>query len=524
MGYRRSTIGLTLKTDQEKQSKILTFSELESLLEEHRKKGRKIIQCHGVFDLLHPGHIRHFREAKSLGDKLVVTITPDHFVNKGPGRPAFPEGYRLESLAALEDIDYVVLNDSPDAVSAIQKLRPNVYVKGGEYINHENDVTGKISTETLAVHSVGGTIHYTNDDVIFSSSTLLNRYFDPPSPDLSNFLSQFKSQYCLDEALRKIEELSNLKVLVIGDAIVDEYQYVEPMGLSGKGLHMVGKCLDNERFLGGSLIIANHLAEFAGEVTLITALGMKCPHLSFIKSNLDPKIWTKYTFLEDTTTLTKKRYVLKDGSAITKLFETYSGQEKTLTPRQTDDICTLLRNSNYDLVLACDFGNGFTNPQLINAITDVPTFLALNTQTNSGNRGFNVLTNYRRADYISLNEGELRLSMQDRTSPLEEIVSEAFEIMNCQVVSITKGVRGVDCFDINGKSIFIPALSTRSVDRIGAGDSYLSLSSLCFAKGYPPIFSGLIGAIAASMSVQVVGNQDSIKKSSLCKYLTRLLK
>lgn len=501
-----------------KQSKIKTFEELSEVLE----KDCKIVQCHGVFDLLHPGHIRHFREAKSLGDKLVVTVTPDRFVNKGPGRPAFSENYRLESLAALEDVDYVILNDSPDAVSAIQKVRPAFYVKGNEYSNSENDVTGKIGVEELAVLSVGGKIYYTND-VVFSSSSLLNRYFDPPPSEVSEFISRLKMEYSAEEILKKIEDFSQLKVLVIGDAIIDEYQYVEPLGQSGKGLHMVGRCLEKEVFLGGSLIIANHLAQFAGEVTLITAIGKECPYLNFIRQHLDPKIRTHHVFLEETTTLLKKRYVLKDGGTITKLFETYSGQEEVLNPQQTDSICALLKQGHYDLVLVCDFGNGFTNVQLTHALAEIPTFLALNTQTNSGNRGFNVFTKYRRADYISVNEGELRISMQDRTSSLDGIVADVFQIMQCQTISVTKGIHGVDCFD--GQAVSrIPAFATRSVDRIGAGDSYLSLSSLCFAKGYPPILAGFIGSAAAAMSVQVVGNQDSVKKAPLAKFITRLLK
>lgn len=506
-----------------KYNKIKSYEELEEALEKDRKLGLKIIQCHGVFDLLHPGHIRHFREAKSIGDKLIVTVTPDRFVNKGPGRPAFTESYRLESLAALEDIDYVVLNDSPDAVTAIQRVRPKFYVKGSEYSNPAEDVTGKISDETEAVLNVGGSVYYTND-VVFSSSALINRYFDPPSPAVSQFLTRFKEQYSADLVVKKIEELSQLKVLVIGDAIIDEYQYVEPMGQSGKGLHMVGKCLDKDIFLGGSLIIANHLAQFAGEVTLVTALGKECPYLNFIRQQLDPKVQIQCAFLEETTTLLKKRYVLKDGGTISKLFETYSGQDQTLNKEQSDLICSALHAKGYDLVLVCDFGNGFTNVQIVDSISKIRSFLALNTQTNSGNRGFNVITNYGRADYISLNEGELRLSMQDRTSSIEGIISDVFQIMHCNVISVTKGIQGVDCFDIHGSNATIPALTTRSVDRIGAGDSYFSLSSLCFAKGYSPILAGFIGSVAASMSVQTVGNQESTKKIPLCKFVTRLLK
>ncbi|HSX38026.1 MAG TPA: PfkB family carbohydrate kinase [Chlamydiales bacterium] len=507
------------------QSKIKSFAELSESLEKDRLNGLKIVQCHGVFDLLHPGHIRHFKIAKEQGDKLVVSLTPDRFVNKGPGRPVFTESLRLESIAALVSVDYVVLNDAPDAISAISKIRPVLYVKGSEYSNHADDVTGKIAEEVRAVEAVGGQIFYT-DDIVFSSSSLLNRYFENTSPEMTRFLTALKKEYTSDEIIRKIESLADLNVLVIGDAIIDEYQYTEPMGQSGKGLHMVARCLDKEVFLGGSLIVANHVAQFASNVTLVTALGRKCPYLNFIRQSLDPKVKTEFTFLEEVTTLIKKRYVLKDGKTLSKLFETYSGQEEPLNFHQTDAIVDFLRarGREFDLVVSCDFGNGFTNPQLRDAISDVHSFLALNTQTNGGNRGYNVVTNYRRADYISLNEPELRLSAHDKSSSLEGIAADICQIMECNHLSITRGVNGVMCYSSNGTSLHLPAFATNSIDRIGAGDSYLSLSSLCMAKKYPPILAGFVGSVAAAMSVQMIGNQESIKKAALCKFLIRLLK
>jgi len=261
-------------------------------------------------------------------------------------------------------------------------------------------------------------------------------------------------------------------------------------------------------------------------VTLLAALGKNCPHLNFIRSHLDPNVETQITYLEDTTTLTKKRYVMKDGKTLTKLFETYSDQEDLLNGDQTEGITNYLNNhaSNFDLILVCDFGNGFTNPQLIDAIADVPTFLALNTQVNSGNRGYNVVTNYRRADFISLNEPEFRLSAHDKTSSLEGLATDICQIMQCKNIAITQGVKGVYCHSEGGAFEQIPAFATNSVDRIGAGDSFLSLASLCLAKKYSPILAGFIGSVAAAMSVQMVGNQEAINKASLCKFITRLMK
>ena len=117
-------------------SKVKSFSNLLETLERLKKNNEKIVHCHGVFDLLHPGHIRHLKEAKKLGNKLVVSVTADRFVNKGPGRPAFSEKLRMEMLSSLNCVDYVILNEKEDAISLIEKIKPNIYVKGKEYKNH----------------------------------------------------------------------------------------------------------------------------------------------------------------------------------------------------------------------------------------------------------------------------------------------------------------------------------------------------------------------------------------------------
>ena len=132
-----------------KNNKIIKFDDLVKIISKHQKNKKKIVLCHGVFDLLHIGHIKHFEAAKSFGDILVVSVTPDKYVNKGPLRPAFNEKLRLEALAALNVIDCVVLNSTPTAVNVIQRLRPNIYCKGLEYKNQKNDISGEITNTKL---------------------------------------------------------------------------------------------------------------------------------------------------------------------------------------------------------------------------------------------------------------------------------------------------------------------------------------------------------------------------------------
>ena len=168
-------------------NKIKSLKEISEILSTRKSQGEKVVQCHGVFDLLHIGHIKHFAEAKTHGDLLVVSITPDKYVNKGPGRPAFSTQLRLQALAALECIDFVVENEWPSAEKIIEIIKPDFYCKGPDYKDHSEDITGKIKDEQDAVNLVGGEIIYT-DDVTFSSNSLLNKYGNIHSQEQESFI------------------------------------------------------------------------------------------------------------------------------------------------------------------------------------------------------------------------------------------------------------------------------------------------------------------------------------------------
>ncbi len=505
--------------------KIVRIEEINNIVAQCKSQGQKIVQCHGVFDLVHPGHIRHLQEAKNHGDKLVVTLTPDNLVNKGPGRPVFNQTLRMETLASLGCVDYVVLNNSPDATSAIKAVKPDVYIKGIEYKDHEKDITGKIALETALVREFGGEIHYT-DDIVFSSTELLNTYFNQVPEDVRLYMNEFKQKHSLKQMLDYVVAFSDLKVLVIGDAILDEYQYVTPLGQSAKGSHLTTKLLEREVYAGGAFAIANHIAEYTDNVTLITAIGEGDEDRYMIDRSLNKNITKEFVQLRGKKTLTKKRYVYKETSALTKLFETYSCNEDMLTDAASREVCALVQGlaDDFDLVLACDFGNGFTNKEVCSAISYVPNFLAVNAQTNSGNRGYNVITRYDRADYFTLNEPELRQTVHDRHSNLEELGLKLARQMLAKQMAVTRGTSGLLVLDEKRKFHEMPAFSTKVVDRVGAGDCFLALSSLGMVKGIATEAAALIGSIAAALDVQIVGNKEPVSKISLCKYLTTLMK
>ena len=232
------------------ENKIKTIDELSHILSSLHKN-KKIVLCHGVFDLLHVGHIRYFEQAKKYGDVLVVTLTPDRFVNKGPNRPAFSEMLRAEAIASLNIVDYVAVNEWPTAVETIQRLMPDIYAKGSEYKKPENDLTGKIVDEENAVTSIGGKIVFT-EDIVFSSTALINNYLPSFSEDLKCYLKDFFHHYSAEDIISCLKNTKNKKVLVIGEAIIDEYQYCEPIGMATKDPIIAVRFLSKEKFAGES--------------------------------------------------------------------------------------------------------------------------------------------------------------------------------------------------------------------------------------------------------------------------------
>lgn len=157
--------------------KMLALEEIARRVEKLKAEGRKVVLCHGCFDLMHPGHIKYFQAAKKMGDCLIVTITPDIFVDKGPGRPVFNQTLRAESIAALECVDFVAVNKWPTVEETLRLLKPTYYVKGQEFEKLE-DKTGKIQREFEVVKEIGSEMRFTHE-IVFSSTELLSKYFKP---------------------------------------------------------------------------------------------------------------------------------------------------------------------------------------------------------------------------------------------------------------------------------------------------------------------------------------------------------
>lgn len=502
-------------------NKIVTFEQLKDIRAAHPNK--KIVHCHGVFDLFHYGHLLHLQSAKEHGDILVVTVTPDQFVNKGPGRPHYTESKRIQVLAALEIVDHIALNQTPKAIEAILALKPDVYIKGPDYKNKEADRSGGIKEEENAVNSVGGKLAFTNDQVE-SSSQLINRYMGLWDSKQQEVLETLRTNVGLESAIKEIDALSELKILVVGEPIVDTYVFCRPDSLSSKSPTVSASYLYQEDYTGGSLAIANHLASMGCKVSLLMTHGGEDYFRELLKSNMNPSIDIKDHVLHGIPTPRKTRYMIPFRSQrIFELQNVKADQWIKHNPRLFNwDFQELARE--HDIVIMADFGHGLFESDVLRTVKKIETFKALNVQTNSGNFGFNLFTKHESYDYLSIDERECRIALQDRLSPIEELAPKVASYLEDKATSVTLGTEGSMYFDEMGESYRCPTFFKDVVDSTGAGDAYFALTSALVYMQTPQTLIPFLGNCCAGLKTMILGNKHSVSKSDLVRTVTGLLK
>lgn len=512
--------------------KIQTLEELSRIVKKLQEGKKTVAQCHGTFDLMHPGHIKHFEAAKRLADVLVVTVTPDRFVKKGPGRPVFNEKLRMESIAALLCVDFVALDTDAKPLKAIEMLKPDVFVKGGDYAGKEFEVGHAAWEEKQLTDAYGGKYHHTNEPVVFSSSKLLNEYFSPFPEETQKFLQNLKSRYSFDYISSVMDRMSGVRVLVVGDAILDVYNYCSPLGRSVKEEIPRVKVEDSEMFAGGSVAVANTLAGFCKTVGLASVFGAKdaerdARHAAFIRQALREGVRAEFFMRPDAPTVVNERFVNKNFIN-QRYFGMYHIESRPMDAGLESAICKRLAAmaEDYDMILVMDYGLGMMTRKLIETIANLGKFMAVNTQTNSANMGYNYITKYPRADYLSISQPELRLAFQAQHDSLENLLRRAAQHLKTRTISLTLASRGALMYDARSDAHHtIPVFSQQVVDRIGAGDAYLAVTApAVFFGDVPPDLVGFLGNIAGAIACTIVANRETIDREKLLRSVQTVLK
>lgn len=504
-------------------TKIVELDQLAEILEKKRHDGFKIVHCHGVFDLLHIGHIRYLEESKSMGNILVVTITPDEFVSRGPGRPAFSQDLRAEAIAALGAVDFVSINRWATAVETIKCLKPDFYVKGPDYKDHRNDVTGNIKQEEDAILSVGGEIKYT-DNITFSSSRLINQHLLQFTEQQKIYLDNLKAKYSIRDILGYFDRISELNILVIGEVILDQYVYCDALGKSGKEPVLIMQKLDSEMYAGGVLAVGNHASHFANNIAILSYLGEKNEYEDFIVKSLPDNTKLDFIRKSDSPTIVKTRFV--ESYSKSKQLGVYEINDELINDSEESEFCAKLEDNikEYNLIIVADYGHGLITSKVVDILIKKSKYLAVNTQINAANIGYHTISKYKQANYVCIHEGELRQEYRSRTHDIRELTRRLHKDLKCDITVITRGSNGALSYSDEEGFIDCPAFAKKIVDRVGAGDTLLAITSLCVAVGMPMDLSLFIGNLAGAHAVSKMGTDKPLTKVHLTKTIETMLK
>jgi bifunctional ADP-heptose synthase (sugar kinase/adenylyltransferase) len=345
----------------------------------------------------------------------------------------------------------------------------------------------------------------------------------PGDPETRRFLEGFRARHASGVVREALAALRPLKVLVIGEAIIDEYRYCLPLGKAPKDPIISTRHVRLERHAGGALACANHVAGFCREVALVTSLGADDPQEEFIRRQLGPSVRPRFFVREGSPTITKRRYVSEP--ALVKLFEVAVMDDTPLPAALEDQMLAHLDAAlpAYDLVIATDYGHGLLGSRTVDLLAARARYLAVNTQANPGNLGFHVITRYPRADYVCIDEGEARLATRDRWSAVAELAGTLRTRVKCSAMSVTRAQEGVVVSSADGSVWEVPALTRDVVDRMGAGDAYLAVSSPCAAAGLPLDVMAILGSAAGALAARIVGNRTAVEPAAVERLVAELL-
>jgi cytidyltransferase-like protein len=501
-----------------REEKAIPFGEAGQYFAELRAAGLTIVQSHGIWDLMHPGHICHLEEAAALGDVLVVTVTADKHVRKGPGRPYFNENLRLRSLAALACVRHVVLVPSPDGGAAISCVQPHVYCRGKEYEDPDFDPSGMVAAEVETARRLGAEVRYIGA-IKYSSTKLLNQYFDHLSGPVRAFCNQLAGTYSRRDFHGAAESLKDLKVLVIGETIFDRYSYLKVQGLTSKNRIISGRFLEQETQCGGALAVYRHVRQFTGNVRFVSLIGSEPWADQLLRENM-PAEHDAVIRSDRVTTIVKERFVepLAEGKEMSKLFSVNYLDNDPPDPRLLGAFMERLREEirGVNAVMLLDFGHGLLQQEIRDFIQDNAPFLALNCQTNSNNHGFNIISrNYRRADAFTLDEQELMLACGARRPEFRSELEKLSAHLGSTYSWLTRG--SVETIGLKGpaEACLCPPLECEVVDTIGAGDAFFSVAALAAARNVPLPLATFLGQLAGAQAVKIVGNARPISKPVL---------
>ncbi len=470
-----------------------------------------VVQCHGCFDIVHPGHIRYLQFARSQGDILVVSITGDAGIDKEPQRPYIPEELRAENLAALELVDYVVVDSYPTAKALLGAIEPDVYVKGHEYAT--SDDPGFLA-ERAVVESYGGRVIFSSGQVVFSSSRLAASM--TPWDDLATQRMQLICRrHGIDTPALSgfLDRIAGCRVLVFGDLVVDRYVLCDAGGVADESPMMSLKALDQRDYLGGAAAMADQAAALGAKPVLYTAMADDDAS-RWARSILESR-GTEVRVIHHRPDLPIRTRFLVDDQKLFKVERTASRPLDSVGERQA--AAKLAEQaSRADAVLFHDSGFGMITPRILGQLdaawrSSAPAMAGGMTDT-QGN-----LAAMKRLDLLSTSERRLRAALNDLDSGLSALAYRMLDVTQARRMLVTLGKRGLVTFERRSSdraspewrgrllSEYLPTFAHRVVDRLGCGQALMTAATLASAVGAGLMQGAYLGSLAAAAQLGRLG-------------------
>jgi rfaE bifunctional protein kinase chain/domain len=457
----------------------------------------RIVFVSGNFNIVHPGHLRLLKFGAEVGDFLVVGVTPD-----GGANVTVPSAMRLEAIRAISLVGHAfVLHEPPDEF--VRRLQPHAVVKGKEYQSCYNP-------EESAVASYGGKLLFSSGEAQFSSVHLLQReYFES---SLSNIRMPVdypdRHGFRISDLKSVVNTFTGLRVLVVGDLILDEYISCDPVGMSQEDPTIVVIPIESKMFMGGAGIVAAHAHGVGAQVSFVTVVGDD-ERAHFAREYLQDLGVEAHVFVDETRPTSLKQRFRAMGKTLLRINHL---RQHAVSPTIAD--CMLARVEELlettDLILFSDFNYGCLPQRIIDGISEVADRLGVMIAADSqASSQLSDISRFKGARLVTPTEREARLALRDSDSGLAVLAEQLQKRAHAENVIVTLGAEGLLLHAKKGDAYQtdrLPAFNTAPIDVAGAGDSFFACVSLGVCAGFDIWRCAYLGAIAAACQVSRVGN------------------
>ena len=484
--------------------KIKTAEEILKILKS-QKGIKKSIMCHGTFDVVHPGHIRHLLYAKTKATILIASLTADRHITKSNIRPYVPQDLRAINLAALEMVDYVLIDNDATPLKNLSIIKPDYFAKGYEYTS--GVVHSKTKEELSVLEVYGGELIFTPGDIIYSSSKLID--LDPPSIAIDKLMVLMNAENITFSILKDtLQKMNEIKIHVVGDSIVDGLSECSMAGGMTKTPTMSVVFQNQTDYVGGAGVVAKHIKSAGAKVTLTTVLGNDDKKDMIINDLQEYGVELNHIIDDSRPTTYKNAIIVKNY----RLLKVDTLDNRSISENIKDEICDKIKNIECDGIIFSDFRHGIFNretiPSLINSINS-NVFKVADSQVAS--RWGNILE-FKNFDLITPNEREARFALGDQDSVIRPLAKNLYMESNCKILMLKCGDRGLMTYRSHKEDDFrsffvVDSFADHVVDPVGAGDALLAYASLAMIASKNEVVAAILGTIAAGVECEFNGNE-----------------